>query len=122
MKYNDQDVIEDIIETPKEMTAYTGTNYIEKERLVRQLGMQNAEYMYKRQMLEYQKQENKINDQYEKDMEWYGWKYGVIGGAMDMVVGLGDMAIGAVEAITSFGSIRAPAGATGRLSNKAETK
>lgn len=122
MRYNEQDVIEEIIETPKEMTAYAGYNNFDKERMVREFGMMNAEYMFKKQMLEIQKSENKINDQYEKDMQWYEWKYGVVQGALDMVVGIGDMAVGALEAATSFAAIRAPESVSGRFSNEAGTK
>lgn len=108
MRYNEQDVIEEIVETPKEITAYAGYNYLDKERLVRELGMQNAEYMYKKQMIEYQKSENKINDTYEKDMNHYAWKYSVIDGSLQLVLGLVDMGIGAFEVATSIGGMRFP--------------
>lgn len=67
MNLNEQDIIQTFIETPKELTNYSGFSAYEREKLIREIGLRGQEYMYNVQMLDYQKEENKFTNQYEKD-------------------------------------------------------
>lgn len=67
MNLNNIDVIRDIIETPKELTKYSGVSIYERERLIRELGIRSAEYLYNKQQIEFDKRQAKFLDTYEKD-------------------------------------------------------
>lgn len=105
MRFNDQDIIQDIVEVPKEMTKYSGFSNMDREKIIRELGMAGNEYLYQKQMLEFQKQENKFKDKYEYDMNWYQWKYNVIEGALQIPMGIVEAGIGAIELTASLGGL-----------------
>lgn len=67
MNYNEQDVLNTFIETPKELTNYSGFSAFEREMMIRKIGMNAEEFLYNKQMLDYQREENKFNNQFEKD-------------------------------------------------------
>lgn len=68
MNWADIDVIKTIIETPKELTKYTGFNPYERERLMRELGFKYDEYMYEKEMLDIQRDYYKFMKTYETDL------------------------------------------------------
>lgn len=67
MNLNNIDVIRDIIETPKELTKYAGVSVYEREKLIRELGIRSAEYMYQKEQIEFDRRQAKFLDTYEKD-------------------------------------------------------
>lgn len=71
MSFNEQDVFKTVIETPKELTKISQFSAYEKEQLIRNLQITQYEYAYDKQMIEYQRRENKFMNKYEEDMNYY---------------------------------------------------
>lgn len=67
MNLNEQDIIQTFIETPKELTNYSGFSAYEREQMIRRIGINSEEYLYNMQRLDFQREENKFTNQYEKD-------------------------------------------------------
>lgn len=105
MNLNDQDILQTFIETPKELTNYSGFSAYEREKMIREIGLRGEEYLYNKQMLEYQKEENKFTNQYEKDWLYKEWKYEVARGATQIVGGVLDVATGGAGMISTLGNM-----------------
>lgn len=105
MNLNEQDVFQTFIETPKELTKYQGFSAYERERLIREIGLKSDEFLYNKQRLEYQREENKFTNQYEKDWIYKEWKYEVARGATQIVGGVLDIASGGAGVVASVANM-----------------
>lgn len=71
MDYNNLDIIKTIIETPKELTKYAGFSHYEREQMIRNLNMAGEQFAYDKQLIEFQRRENKFMNKYEEDSLYY---------------------------------------------------
>lgn len=88
MNWGDVDVLQTIVETPKELVKYTGFNPYEREKMIRELGMNHEQYMYDQQVIDFQRQENKFMKTYEEDTNYMNWKYAVARGGAQIAGGV----------------------------------
>lgn len=105
MNYNEQDVLNTFIETPKELTNYSGFSAFEREMMIRKIGMNAEEFLYNQQMLNYQREENKFNNQFEKDWIYKEWKYDTARGVTQMVGGAIDMFAGGAGVVSAMANM-----------------
>lgn len=105
MNLNEQDVIETFVETPKLQTKQSEFSPFEMERLVREIRLKGDQYLFNKQMIEYQKVENKFTNQYEQDYNNLQRKYGIARGVMKIIGGVADAAIGGIGSAVATSAI-----------------
>lgn len=105
MDFNEQDVFQTFIEVPKIMTKQSNYSPFEREQLIRKIGLRGEEYLYNKNMIEYQKTENKFTNQYEQDYNNLQRKYGIGRGVMKMIGGGMDMVIGGTGSAVAYSAI-----------------
>lgn len=94
MNWGDIDVLQTIIETPKELVKYANFSPYEREKMIRELGLMEKEFLYEQQVIDFQRTENKFLKKHEEDVNHINWKYGVASGAMKFLGGVTDTVSG----------------------------
>lgn len=118
MNLNEQDILQTYVETPKELTKYSGFSAYEKEKMIRELGLRGQEYLYNKQMLQFQKDENKFTNQYEKDWIYKEWKYQVARGATQIIGGAVGAMTGGAGAMVAGSAVQVANSMTGTLMHR----
>lgn len=120
MNYGDVDVIQTIVETPKELVKYTDFDPYAREKMIRELGIQHEEYLYEKATIEFDRDENKFMKKYQEDVNYTDWKYSVARGGLQIagsIVGIGmDIATGGATA--AIRNMILPQGAFGTYADK----